>query len=408
MDERQKRVSIKYYYLMFALLLLPTQSKASFIESSMGAAVVNDAAAIYFNPAALVFLKTPQFISINSFGNTQGEFNGEFRRLSDGFMQQGQSKSQSRYHLPAFYLGIPLTKKITIGFGIISNFLNRDIEGDSVLRYVQSSNKVQGIDIIPAIEYKFNDTFSIGTALNLSYANFLLMPTTGFPSLNIPDSQSRNQAEGTGLGGDIGLLLRPNKATTIGFNYRSAITYHLDGSSIFEGNTRVISGHYGFDFWTPARSVLSINQMITETFGIIATAQRIQWSIFNEQRIHGIASQIGLQPIILDAKVPYHFQDTWLFTLGTHYRITPKWIIRIASTYNQSPGNSKVQISNGDSIIIGGSMGYDINNCISIDGSYAHAYIQENTIQINNIRNQINGTNKGAIDVVSLKLTFNL
>jgi long-chain fatty acid transport protein len=46
--------------------------------------------------------------------------------------------------------------------------------------------------------------------------------------------------------------------------------------------------------------------------------------------------------------------------LGSHYRITPKWVIRVAGTYNQSPGNSNYQIANGDSIILGASMGYEI------------------------------------------------
>ena len=137
--------------------------------------------------------------------------------------------------MPSLYFGIPATDKVTIGLAVISNFFNNDIDGNSLLRYVQSSNSIKDFDLVPAVGFKLNDFFSLGAGMNFSYANFLLRRTSGFPSLNIPDSQSRNECDGTGLGGDVGFLLRPSNSTMIGFNYRSAITYRLSGKSVFEG-----------------------------------------------------------------------------------------------------------------------------------------------------------------------------
>lgn len=393
---------------LLCLLLFPSTLHASFIEATMGAAVVNDATAVFYNPAALVFLKNPQFIILNSVSSFSSEFTGQSIQTNTGFTQSGSSTTKTHYYLPSFYFGIPVTNNVTVGLAVISNFFNNDIDGNSILRYVQSSNKIQNVDFVPALEYKFNDFFSIGASINLSYASFLLLPTSGFPSLNIPDSQSRNESKGTGVGGDIGFLFKPNKSTTIGFNYRSAITYKLNGKSILESNPEVISNNYGFTFWAPARSVLSINQMITPTFGIISTVQRIEWSIFKEINIHGIATQIGSQPVILDATVPYHLHDTWLLTLGGYHYLTPKWILRLAGSYNQSPANGNFQISNGDSIIIGGSMNYQISKNVSIDGGYAHAFVQNKNINVIGALNQINGLTNGFVDTFSLKLTFNM
>lgn len=410
MDDRRLFTSLKKIqtFLLLCLLLFPLTLHASFIESTVGAAVVNDATAVYYNPAALALLKNPQIIALNSVGYFRNQFTGQSIQSNTGFTQSGSSITQTHYYLPSFYLAIPTTDKFTIGLAVISNLFNKDIDGNSILRYVQSNNSIKDIDLVPAVEFKLNDFFSVGAGMNLSHANFLLQPTSGFPSLNIPDSQSRNEADGTGLGGDVGFLLRPGNSTIIGFNYRSAITYRLSGQSVFKSNPEVVSNHYGFTFWTPARSVLSIDQFITPTLGIIGTIQRIEWSKFKEINIHGIATQIGSQPVILNAKVPYHLHDTWLLTLGSHYRITPKWIIRIAGSYNQSPGNSNFQISNGDSIILGGSMAYEINKNIIIDGGYAHAFIENENIHVKTSSNQINGETRGFVDVFSLKLTFNL
>jgi long-subunit fatty acid transport protein len=409
MYNRRVLIGVKgFQCLLLSGLLWPLTLHASFIESTVGAAVVNDATATYYNPAALTLLKNPQIIGLGSAAFLNTHFTGQFTQPITGFTQSGSSSTRSHYYLPSLYVGLPTTSRIMLGFAIISNDINRDADANSILRYTQSSNSIQDIDLVPAVGIKLTDFLSVGAGVNFSYANFLLEPISGFPSLNIPDNLSRNQCSGTGFGGDIGFLLKPSVTTTIGFNYRSSITYELSGKSTLEANPNVISNHYHLTFWTPARSVISINHFVTSTLGFISTVQRIQWSIFDDVHIHGIATQAGPRAIIVNANVPYHLRDTWLLTLGSHYRVTPKWIVRVAGTYNQASGNGSYQITNGDSITLGSSMGYEIVKNIIIDGSYAHTFIKDRSIHIANQRSVVNGVNEGAINAVSLKLTFNL
>lgn len=402
--------SIKNFRTVFFItLLLPLTVNASFIESTIGAAVVDDATATYYNPAALTLLKNPQIIALGSVAYFSSQFTGQATQSRTGFTQSGTTNSQTHYYLPSAYFGVPTTDKIYLGVAVISNSFNRDMEQNSVLRYVQSDNSIQNIDLVPAIGIKFNDVVSFGAGLNFSRANFLLKPTTGFPTLNIPDAQSRNESSGNALGGDVGVLLKPTSSTVIGFNYRSAMTYRLSGKSVLEGNPGITSDHYFFNFWTPTKYVLSINQFVNRNLGFVGTVQWVKWDIFDKINIHGIATKIGTQPIILaNATVPYHLHNSWVFTLGSHYRVTPKWVIRAASSYLQSPGNGNYQITNGDSIILGASTGYEICKHLIIDGSYAHAFIKNKNINITSAINTINGVNKGSRDSISLKLTFNI
>lgn len=395
-------------FAVLTFLLLPMAARASFIESTMGAAVVNDATAIFYNPGALSLLKNTQIIGLNSSGYFHSQFEGEAQQVITGFEQLGKSDTRTHYNVPSFYLAIPANKHFAFGFAVISNFFNKDLEGHSILRYNQANNNVKNVDFVSALEFKFNEYFSLGANVNFSYADFLQERTFGFPSLNVPDSLSRNDCIARGIGGDLGFLLKPSKTMLIGFNYRSAVTYRFHGTSVLETDPALISNNYGYTFWTPARSVLSVNQAITSTMGVFATTQYIQWSIFNELHIHDIATLIGPRPAIINATVPYHLKDSWILTLGSHYRIIPKCILRIAGTYNQSPGNSNVQVSNGDSIILGGSIGYDLSKNITLDAGYAHAFIQSEDINISSPLSKINGKTSGDINVFSLKLTFNL
>ncbi len=401
--------NIKIRAPLFSLLtLLPIAVQASFIETTMGTAVLNDATASYYNPAALMLIKNPQIIFQGSVADFRTQFNGQTTSVSTGITNAGSSSSDSRYYSPSFYFGIPATNRLIIGLAVVSNTATRNADETSILRYVQANNTIEDYDVVPALAIKLSDYFSVGAGVNFSYANFNLQPITGFPGSNIADSQSNNKSDGMGIGGNVGFLFKPDSVTLIGFDYRSMTTYHQSGRSVFSGPPEVNSNNYHFTLSTPARSIFSINHFVNKQLGFIGTIQRIQWSTLTNIHVHGIANLSGTTPAILDGTIPYYLRNTWSFTLGTHYRFTPKCILRFAGSYNQSPSNPYYQIANGGSIVVGASMGYEINQAVTIDGSYAHAFMLNQNININGARFIINGVNKGSRDGVSLKLTFNV
>ncbi|MDX1901475.1 MAG: outer membrane protein transport protein [Gammaproteobacteria bacterium] len=390
------------------LMLLSFSAHASFIETTVGTAVVNDATASYYNPAALMLVKNPQIIPQVTAAYFHTRFTGQSTPVSTGITQNGSSSSNTNYYSPSFYFGIPVTGKIILGLAVVSNSANRDISDNSILRYVQSSNDIQDYDVVPAIAIKINDVFSIGAGINFSYSNFDLKPILGFPGTDIADAQSHNQSDGSGVGGNIGFLYKPSPATLIGFNYRSMTTYNLSGKSVYEGSPQVVSNNYHFKLSTPARSIFSINHFVSPKLGFIFTAQRTQWSSLTNIHVYNVANVSGTTPVIVNGTIPYYLRDTWQFTFGSHYRITPKWVLRVAGSYNQSPANPHYQVANGDSIVLGASMAYEINKIVTIDGSYAHAFMKDENININGARYLVQGVNEGSRDAVSLKLTFNV
>src|SRR5271170_2288396 len=102
-------------FLLLYSLLFPLMLNASFIESTMGAAVVNDATATYYNPAALTLLKNTQIIALGTGAKSYSQFTGQATQLSSGFIQSGTSKSQSYYFLPSAYLGLPISDRFFFG-----------------------------------------------------------------------------------------------------------------------------------------------------------------------------------------------------------------------------------------------------------------------------------------------------
>src|SRR5215475_11352651 len=84
--------------LLFSLI-----SYASFIETTVGTAVVNDATASYFNPAALVRLKNTQIIPLGTASRFLTKFTGQSIALPTRFTDSGTSNATSYYYSPSLY-----------------------------------------------------------------------------------------------------------------------------------------------------------------------------------------------------------------------------------------------------------------------------------------------------------------
>lgn len=77
-------------YVLIGFLLLCSTLHASFIEQTMGTAVVKDATALYFNPAALTISPHQQFILLGTLARAQFEFSGSAQKYLLGVASQDQ------------------------------------------------------------------------------------------------------------------------------------------------------------------------------------------------------------------------------------------------------------------------------------------------------------------------------
>ncbi|KTD00352.1 long-chain fatty acid transporter [Fluoribacter gormanii] len=395
-------------YLIIVFLFLGSPLHASFIEQTIGTAVVKDATAVYFNPAALTISPHQQLILLGTLARAQFEFSGSAQKIPFGGTESGSTTSKSNFFLPSMYLGIPINERFVAGFAVVANDFNRELDNQPILRYILARNQTHNIDFIPALGIKINQYLSIGGNINFTYAHLIQEPiAAGISRLNIPESRSLNDSQANSLGGDFGVLIKPGKKTALGFNYRSSVTYNLQGSSTITGSQYISSDDYHFKYWTPARGVVTLSHFINEKLGFIGTVQYLQWNIFKEVSVYNFATQVASQVFIVPrARINYHFHNSWLLTLGTIYQVSPKWVVRVAGTYNQSPSNGRFQIGPGDSLVTGFSMGYRLMNHLTVDFGYGHGFFKKEQIDIQTSQNVITGINEGAHDAVSLKFTL--
>lgn len=199
-------------YVIIGFLLLNSPLHASFIEQTMGTAVVKDATAVYFNPAALTISPHQQLILLSTLARAQFQFNGSAQNIPFGITESGSTISKSNFFLPSVYLSIPMNERFVAGFAVVANDFNRELDNNPILRYILARNQTNNIDFIPALGIKINQFLSIGGNINFTYAHLIQEPiTAGIPRLNIPESRSLNDTQANSLGGDFGILIKPGK-----------------------------------------------------------------------------------------------------------------------------------------------------------------------------------------------------
>lgn len=400
-----KKQLLAYGITLISIVFSPLAA-ASFIESTIGTAVVNDATAAYYNPAGLVLISEPQLIPIVTAARFRSRFNGQSTARINAITESGSSSSTTNYISPSFYFGMPASDRIFLGIATLTNVANREVDEGGVLRYIQAKNDVQDYNLVTAIGIKLNTIFSVGAGINFSYLKLDSDPITGFPGAIATDTESHNSSDGHGVSIDVGVLLKPYTGTVLGLNYHSLTAYCLSGQSTYIGPPYLSSPHYRSMVRSPARTTFSINQFLTPTFGLIGTLQRIQWSVTQNTNIYSLAALVGAQPSIINVSVPFNLHNTWLVTLGGHWQLSPQWLWRLVGTYNQSPGNGYYQLAVGDSMTVATSAQYTLNKQWSIDGGYAHAFIHDQGIHISNNRFLVDGTNSASRDAVSIKVTY--
>src|SRR5262245_61803909 len=102
------------FWLVFSLI-----SYASFIETTVGTAVVNDATASYFNPAALVRVKNTQIIPLGTVSRFRTKFTGQSIVLPVRFIESGTSNTISSYYSPSLYFAMPANNRIILGLAAV-------------------------------------------------------------------------------------------------------------------------------------------------------------------------------------------------------------------------------------------------------------------------------------------------
>lgn len=390
-----------------AFMLQQQSAKGSGRAFAGEAAIAEDAATIFYNPAGLTELKGSQAqagayvmvprAKISDNGSTRSgvPFVGE---SDQGFDPQAFG------HV---YVAAPATQDLWVGLGVTTPFgLANHYDPDFFGRYDSTRVTLQAIDLAPTIAYAIHPKVSIGGGLDIQYLDAKLvnaLPVTGSPAM---DGLFTLEGSDWSVGFNLGILVKPTDKLRLGLSYRSAMTHDVEGDATTEvlGTKSVQS--FSTELKLPDTISLGVAYDLTPSLTLLGQVNRFGWSRLEELRIK-LAD--GSEPTTTE-----NYRDTWGISLGAQYKLAPGWVLRGGVMYDQTPTRDEFRSTvvpdvNRFWATIGAS--YQFSDTIALDVSYEHLF--ENDAPINRTNDfsstlgtvvQTRGTTETSADVFGLTL----
>lgn len=403
------------------------------------AAVLEDAGTNWYNSAGDVYM--PKQLVLSSFDvYVPTTFTGVARAPSpftvppfnfDYNSGLGSASAHTNTIIPSMHGTYPLSERFALGLSVVPAWgFREDYGSHSILRYTLQSIYTRTFDIAPSLAIKLNKEWSIGFGPDFNYFTVQSessVRTEGPPAVFLPpgitpgtagDSIQRFTGERWSTGWHAGVLLRSSETTRIGLNYRSRIIMNLQGDSsfaVFNGPTYT-AGNFSIRVPMPATTTLSIYHDMNPKLALTGTIAYDQWSLNNAYHAKNLispAALIGEPPTLSDATINQDFRDTVDFSVGTHYKLTEKMMLRGLVRYMQTPTvNSGRDVNFPDSPKLGVHIGsrYQMTKNVALDLVYGHAFGWQEPVNSTNVLTgaNANGHVRSHVDFVGGQFVINI
>lgn len=277
------------------------------------------------------------------------------------------------------------------------------------------------LSISPAVAVKISDTFFLGAALNINYGIFEIQrtagsalvpymhPLAGLIYVNYDLGQYTEESHGWGVGGTIGVLVKPIEEVSIGVTYRTPLTVKFSGDASIE-NLAALGppGETTFTREVISPMFLGIGLAFhpADNITITADGHYTQW-----EKLDTVPTEyedLLWQALLADeSDLELLWTSKWQFRFGVEYWVSDTFAVR-AGYYNDptpSPDTTlNVLVPGFDFNAITGGIGLVMNN-LTIDLSAEYLFGKERDIKFDGI-NEMPGVYGMSVFAATVSLIY--
>jgi long-chain fatty acid transport protein len=415
-----------------ALILLPCaafgagygiyeQGASALGMAGAGTASVNDASAVFFNPAAIVRLKGTQVYFGGTWLATSTSFAGVDPTPGFGVTE---SMNGGNFFPPTFYLTKSINSKLAFGAGVNAPFgLGVDWKQPHEFTGRERVTKadVRSINANATLSYALNDQWSVGVGYDALFAGVELhnvkeqvVPGGGGGKVNVADVTLKSPYN-PGYTWNGGVLWAPKPDLKLAFNFRARTHVAIDnGEATFK---QILTGSPALDAYVA--SVLPAKQKAVSelrfpsimSFGAAwnptpewtweVDANQTRWSFFERLAVFFPS---GAAP---NLEITEDYKDSWRVNIGAEHRL-PGFTYRFGYYYDQAaaPSASVTPLlpdANRHGATVG--LGFKVGDRWTLDWYNLALFVENRSTEGQN-RDGYDGTYKSYVNATGVNLGY--
>ena len=342
-------------------------------------AAVKDASAMAVNPANIAGIEQPDLIASLTLIHTESEFDSAF----------GSAKTDDPWKtLPNLFFAFPIEPgRMALGVGLTTPFGQSTVwKKDSILRYsAPYEAELTVVNVNPTFAIRVNERSAIGIGLNvfsgeLKFRQFLpWSQVVGNPAA--PDGLMKFDADGSGVGVNVGVAYNLTDRQQVGLTYRSPVKVEMEGDFRVDNIPDLSLAAPKTDFDTevefPAIAAFGYGIQLDDRLHVGADVEWIEFSRFDALPI-----DIGVNNALLPSpSIPQNWKDTWTFGASAEYRLDDAWSVRGGYKFMESPIPSSTlapTLPDADRHLLTAGIGYR-SGAHRVDAAYAYSIFDDRT-----------------------------
>ncbi|MCL1039656.1 outer membrane protein transport protein [Shewanella submarina] len=354
------------------------------------AAMADNAAAQFRNPAMLTYLKGTQVSAGGILVVPNIDVEGQVINkspVSDELIYTPTTADDIAHtaFVPNFYVSHQLNEQWVVGLAMGTNFGMATELDDSFLG-TQFGNEasITTMEFNPNIGYRMNDQLSIGWGLRLVYGEGSFGATSPASiDMILPQGTPLKYMKGDDIafGWQAGAAWQINDSNRIGVSYRSAVDLDLEGDANGLGfdpkdPRKAYSG--AMELSLPATAEIASFHQLSDKFAMHASINWTDWSSF--EKLEAKIPSISAQPILVKQE---NWKDNYRFALGATYQLTDKSALRAGVAYDTAAVDDEYRtatIPEVDRLWLSAGYGYQLSDNLDLDFGVTYIFADESTM----------------------------
>jgi long-chain fatty acid transport protein len=344
--------------------MIPHQTARGLGLSNAITAGVNDASAVYYNPAALSEVQEDSLLVSGTYVNLQNSVENSGRKSTNKHNDNFLATFFGNYHIPG--------SDFTLGIGTYTPFgLRTAYDSDAFTRFAAINTELKTIYVTPALSWNPSDYFSLGVGLSFVHASgvfsralcldpisFCTQPLGLEGTVRITDTADA-------FAYNLGFLVKPTDNLKFGFSYRSRVDLRFDNAD----------AKFGGAFSTPTVKApvsplplppvidAGLFWQITPSWGAEFVYEYTRWSEFKNFTATFSPTTIFL-PLgapIPGFQLPQDWRNTSTLRVGSYYALNKNWELRGGMAVEQTPIPNRTlnpAIPDADKLTLNAGVGY--------------------------------------------------